>query len=247
MSAAILFVLCFMASTFLHLFQMFKKQTWFLVPVVMGGFFEWIGYIGRALSSNDQWALGPYLVQTIALRIAPALFSASMYVVLSRIMALVGGGTCSIISKRWLTRVLVCGDILSLVLQSTGVGIMAGGSLSSIYLGECLIVIGMFVQIVFLNLFLFVTLAFHKHIRRSLTMISTYDSPIGCILQRDIFTLYMAAAFIMVRSIFRVVERFTANTGFHLRHEIFSYIFDATLMLSVMVLFNINHPGNLRV
>lgn len=33
------------------------------------------------------------------------------------------------------------------------------------------------------------------------------------------------------------------NNGYLLRHEYFLYVFDATLMLGVMVLFNIVHPS----
>jgi hypothetical protein len=47
----------------------------------------------------------------------------------------------------------------------------------------------------------------------------------------------------MVRSLFRVIEYLQGFSGFLLSHEIYLYVFDAVLMLAVMVLFNVLHPS----
>lgn len=47
----------------------------------------------------------------------------------------------------------------------------------------------------------------------------------------------------MIRSVFRVIEYVQGNAGYLLSHEVFLYIFDALLMLAVMLLFNWNHPS----
>lgn len=60
------------------------------------------------------------------------------------------------------------------------------------------------------------------------------------------YTLYIGSLLIMVRSIFRVVEYLMGNNGFLLRHEYLVYIFDATLMFLVMLLFLWVHPRQLR-
>lgn len=60
------------------------------------------------------------------------------------------------------------------------------------------------------------------------------------------YMLYVGSLLIMVRSIFRVVEYLMGNNGFLLRHEYLVYIFDATLMFLVMVLFLWIHPSQLR-
>jgi hypothetical protein len=38
MVAAIIFIILFALTTFLHLFQMLKTRTWFFIPFVIGGF-----------------------------------------------------------------------------------------------------------------------------------------------------------------------------------------------------------------
>lgn len=57
--------------------------------------------------------------------------------------------------------------------------------------------------------------------------------------------LYIGSMLIMVRSVFRAVEYLQGFDGYLLRHEIYLYIFDATLMFLVMVLFNWIHPAEI--
>lgn len=59
--------------------------------------------------------------------------------------------------------------------------------------------------------------------------------------------LYIASIFIMVRSIFRVVEYLQGFDGYLLRHEAYLYFFDALLMFLVMVLLNVLHPSEIEV
>jgi hypothetical protein len=57
--------------------------------------------------------------------------------------------------------------------------------------------------------------------------------------------LYAGSLLIMVRSIFRAIEYLQGNNGSLLQHEAYLYIFDATLMFLVMILFNWFHPSEI--
>lgn len=83
---------------------------------------EFIGYTGRAVSSQQtpDWTLGPFIINVILVLVAPALFAASIYMLLGRIILLTGGERYSIVRRRWLTKVFVAGDILSFLMQSSG-------------------------------------------------------------------------------------------------------------------------------
>ena len=61
--------------------------------------------------------------------------------------------------------------------------------------------------------------------------------------KRHLYNLYFASTLIMIRSIFRVAEYIQGNAGYLLSHEVFLYVFDAVLMLLVMVSFNWIHPS----
>lgn len=83
---------------------------------------EWIGYVGRTVSANQSpnWTLGPYVVQIMFILVAPALFAATIYMELGRIIMLCDGAHHSLVPLRWLTKVFVAGDVLSFVLQALG-------------------------------------------------------------------------------------------------------------------------------
>lgn len=86
------------------------------------GVVEWVGYIGRILSSQESpnWAMGPYIQQTLLILLAPALYAASIYMMLGRIVMLLDAERHCIFRKKWLTKFFVCGDILSFTVQAAG-------------------------------------------------------------------------------------------------------------------------------
>jgi hypothetical protein len=92
--AAIIFVALFGITTLLHIFQMLKSRTWFMIPFVIGGIFETIGYIARISSARQNpgpYSLGPYIIQAVLILVAPALFAASIYMELGRVVHMVNG------------------------------------------------------------------------------------------------------------------------------------------------------------
>ncbi|KAL1970553.1 hypothetical protein VTN77DRAFT_4197 [Rasamsonia byssochlamydoides] len=239
---AAVFIVAFALTTILHCFQLLKHKTWYFIPLFIGGIFEIVGYIGRMRSAEDLWALGPYIMQSLLLLVAPALFSASIYIVLGRIILLVDGEQYALIPLKWLTKVFVCGDVLSFGLQCAGGGIQAIGTLSALNAGETIITVGLFVQLIFFGFFIVVGVTFHARlVKHRGGLPALHELP----WKLHLNALYTGSALIMVRSIFRVVEYLMGNDGYLLKHEAFLYVFDATLMLLVMVLFNLVHPNEI--
>jgi hypothetical protein len=64
--------------------------------------------------------LPPYIIQALLILVAPALFAATIYMALGRIVTLVDGEEYTLIRHRWLTKIFVCGDVLSFMVQSAG-------------------------------------------------------------------------------------------------------------------------------
>ena len=83
---------------------------------------EFVGYVGRAISSRQghDWTVGPYVTQSLLLLLAPAFFAASVYMSLSRIVQSVGAEDRCLVGPRWLTRVFVAGDVVSLLVVAGG-------------------------------------------------------------------------------------------------------------------------------
>lgn len=185
----------------------------------------------------------PYVGQELLLLLAPSLFSASIYMILGRIIRLVHGDSRSLIRPSWLTKIFVTGDVLSFFIQSGGGGMMASAkSASNVSLGNKVIVIGLIVQLVFFGFFIIVSMVFHLRMRSSPTPVSLSISPPWFTYMR---VLYAASVFVMVRSIYRVVEYVQGNDGVLQQHEVYLYIFDAVLMLLCCLLFNIMHPSRI--
>jgi hypothetical protein len=203
---------------------------------------EFLGYIGRALSHSDQWQLGPFIIQSLLLLVAPALFAASIYIILGRIILMTDGEPRSMIRLQWLTKVFVAGDVVSFLLQAGGGGIQSSGTLSAMKTGEKLIVIGLFVQLVFFGFFVAVAGIFHTRLQRDGPASTSVDLS-ALPWKRHLLALYASSALILVRSVFRVIEYLMGNAGYLLRHEVFLYLFDAVLMLAVMIIFNFVHPS----
>jgi hypothetical protein len=84
---------------------------------------EVVGFMGRAVSAHQKagcWTRGPYLVQTMFILLAPALFAASVYMSLGRIIEIVDGERHAIIGRRWLTKIFVIGDVICFLLLAGG-------------------------------------------------------------------------------------------------------------------------------
>jgi len=244
---AIIFAVLFFTSSVWHAIQIFRTRSWFFTPLLVGGLFETFGYIGRISSHFNKDALGPFIMQSVLLLVAPALFAASIYMILGRIIDLLEAEKYSVIRTKWLTKFFVAGDVLSFTIQSGGAGIMSSGSLSSMSTGQKIITSGLFLQMLFFGFFVVASLLFHKRIRNGPTDASqsllASSTSFRTSWEGLLYALYASSTAILVRSIFRIVEYVQGNSGYLLRHEIWLYIFDGVLMLGVMVIFNLVHPS----
>lgn len=81
-----------------------------------------IGYSARAVNAAEtpDWSQTPFIIQTLLPLLAPALYAASIYMILGRIIGCLHAEHLSFIPVRWLTKIFVFGDILSFAFQCIG-------------------------------------------------------------------------------------------------------------------------------
>lgn len=243
MVAAVIFIAGFGISTLLHLKTLFQKRTWYFIPFILGCLFEVVGYLGRAMSSNEypDFTKNPYIIQSILLLLGPTLFAASIYMILGRLVVLLEADSYSMIRPRWLTKVFVLGDLLSFFAQGGGGGMLTQAkSADDVKKGENIIIGGLFIQILFFGFFMIVALVFHRRIsnrptRAALSIIAPW--------QQLIYVLYISSGLIMVRSIYRVAEYVMGSEGVLMSKEYYLYCLDALPMLLVALSYNYFHPG----
>ncbi|KFY81135.1 hypothetical protein V499_00069 [Pseudogymnoascus sp. VKM F-103] len=241
-AAAIIFCILFIIATAAHSWRMYRTRAWFCLAFTIGAFFEVIGFGARASAYDKTDKLMPFIIQNLFILLPPALFAASIYMTLGRIINAVNGGHLSIIRPTWLTKIFVGGDVFSFMVQGGGGGMMAGGDQSKVKLGQNMILAGLGIQLLMFGLFWLTAVLFHLKIRKNPT---TESYTIDAKWEQYLAMLYMVSALIMIRSIFRVAEYVMGNDGYLLMNEWPLYVFDATLMFGVTVLFYWRHPGAL--
>lgn len=237
---AIVGAVAFSVGCIIHIALLSHLRAKYFIPFAIGCLMEAIGYGGRIWSHYDPTGLPGFIIQALLILIAPALFAASIYMVLGRVIAQVDGERHSIIRLKWLTKSFVAGDCVSFFVQSIGGGIQSAGTLQLLKMGENIIVAGLFIQIFFFGFFVIAAVTFHVRILRHPTALSaSHDIP----WRSNLGILYLSSGIILVRSIFRVVEYLMGSSGFLLQHEYMLYIFDTLLMLVVVSIFIWKHPA----
>ncbi|KAH7031532.1 RTA1 protein, partial [Microdochium trichocladiopsis] len=246
-AGAVIIAIAFIATTAFHFLQLSRKRCWFMIPLALGGILEVVGYGSRAKSGTESpdWTLGPYIIQAILLLVAPALYAATIYMEIGRIVSIIDGESRLMMRKEWMTKIFVTGDVLSFILQAGGGGYQASGTAEALDLGSKIIIVGLFVQLFFFGAFIVISVSFHLKINREPTARSGQNGPDCVAWRKHVWVLYVASFLIMVRSLFRAIEYLQGNGGSLLRHEEYLYIFDAVLMLIVMAIFNVFHPAEL--
>ncbi|KUL83682.1 hypothetical protein ZTR_07499 [Talaromyces verruculosus] len=244
-AAASIFAAIFLAITVFHCIRLWRCRTFFFIPFIIGLLFECAGYIARIFSHFNTKALGPYIVQTMLILVAPPLFAASIYMTLGRVMVSLNSQQLSIVPVRFLTKIFVIGDVLSFLLQCGGGGYMAAGTVAAMNTGANIVIGGLVIQLIFFGFFVVVSAVFHwriKVIKRSRNVAAPSERSKAW--ESLMWALYAACFLILVRSIFRVAEFVEGNDGFIMRREYLLYIFDACLMALTGVVLAVVYPGS---
>ncbi|OOQ84049.1 RTA1 domain protein [Penicillium brasilianum] len=239
-AAAVIFAVIFLVLTILHGIRLWRHHTYFFAPFIIGLLFECAGYIARIFSHFDTEALGPYIVQTMLILVAPPLFAASIYMTLGRVIVILNCHQLSIVPVRFLTKIFVVGDVISFLLQCGGGGYMAAGTLSAMNIGENIVIGGLAIQLLFFGFFVVVSAVFHWRVRRSIPHSAESSKKWESIM----WALYAACFLILVRSIFRVAEFVEGNDGFIMKREYLLYVFDACLMALTGIVLAAIYPGS---
>lgn len=207
------------------------------------------GYYGRAWSHRDPHSVKAYVLQSLLILSAPPFLAGTIYMSLGRIIVSLRAEGYSIVRPRWLTPLFVLVDVVCFLTQMGGAGVQVSGSGSLRVAGQKIVLGGLILQIIVFSFFVFIAYGFHlRNSRQPATILSSSTDPAGISIKwrRQMWALYVVSVFVLARNIFRIAEFTGAGTGFINTHEAMVYVFDATLMWLVMVVFGFVHPGKLR-
>ncbi|KAK3303756.1 RTA1 like protein-domain-containing protein [Chaetomium strumarium] len=243
LGANIVFIVLFAATGIGHVVLLVRKRVWYFIPFVIGCIFEAIGYVGRAIAAKEapNYTLTAYILQTILILLGPALFAASIYMILARLIRFLGAEDYALVRTNWMTKIFVAGDVLSFLGQSAGGGIMAKAKTPDDQeMGENVILGGLGIQIIFFGFFVITTIVFHVRIAKKPTPRSyAVTTP----WRQHILALYVTSVLILVRSIFRMAEFALGNDGVLMQSEAYLLGLDGALMFLVTAVFLWSHPS----
>lgn len=204
---------------------------------------ELFGYYGRAMSHDTPDKVGPWILQNLLILASPPLISATLYMTLGRITTALGAGRHMPIGPGWLTALYVLIDIGTLGTQLAGSVLPASGDPTAIALSRKVVLGGLFGQLGALVVFIFITWFVKRRINREPTHVILKDTTVSW--KNHFRAIMLATLLIIVRSIVRAAEYLQGEGGTIMSNEVFIYVFDATLMWLVMVIFLVLHPGRL--
>lgn len=198
----VIFTVIFGSLTLFSLYFTFRRKLWFL-SFALGGILETLGWGARVGAHIDVCNKNLFIMQICCLILAPAFFTATLYILLGILIQQVP--KLSVLSARNYLVVFCSIDFLSLLLQAIGGG-MAGSAEDPDILqqGTNVMVAGVFVQIAGMTAFTLLGILFvFKSYRRG---IPPFDGRILAI-------LVSATVLIFVRNIFRCVELLSGWRG----------------------------------
>ncbi|KAH7201342.1 RTA1 like protein-domain-containing protein [Fusarium oxysporum] len=250
--AAIIFMVLYAISFgfhILHIIQFWKLKLYFFLPFLAGvlcwfalTISEAIGFCGRTISAAESpdYTNFPYVTQHMLLLIGPTCYVASLCMAIGQLIQVLDAEQYSPIKPKWLTKGLLVGDLLAMILQAVG-GQKATDSKYAARRreGENILAVGFAVQILFLILFMAISGIFQHRAAKGLPLRSC--SP-AINWRKYLLVNHIANMLILVRSIYHLIGYGQGYNGELRSTEAYFYAFDALLMLVVSVIFNIFHP-----
>lgn len=194
-----------------------------------------MGYIARFFSARTPTEMMPFIAQSLFIILPPSLYAATIYMIYGRLVVFVDAAAASIIRPSRVTKIFVTGDVLAFFMQAGGGGMMAVAEMAD--LGQKIMLVGLFVQLLFFGFFLVIAVVFFRRLKNSPAgrMVPRYGRHEWSALLK---MMLCAAVVVIARCVFRVVEFAQGHSGYLASREVFVYVCDTLPMLLVQVMFH---------
>ena len=206
--ANIVFLTVFSLSGLAHLLQLLLynfRTTTFSVLIFIGCVTEVLGYAGRIWLYIDPFSFDAFVMQICCLTIAPAFYSAAIYLVIGYLVDAFGV-RFSRLKPRMYAWIFIPCDILSLILQAVG-GALASAAVTGTAdpkPGTNTMVAGLAFQVFTLLVFIVLLVDFAVRVRRG--RVEEKGAPFGRGIKVFAGPFAVAVLFIFIRCVYRVAE-----------------------------------------
>jgi hypothetical protein len=193
----------------------------------------------------------PFLLQAVTLVVAPTPLVAANFILLGRIIRRLGPQYSRLTPRRYTIIFLSC-DIISLVVQGMGGGIASGSQTnpSQAKLGSNIALGGTIFQLVAIVVYCALATEFLFRYARDRPVRRSAPSPGEAFrgttdnrLRRMLYAMCIMTIFIVIRTIYRVVEFVDGWNGTVISTQWLFNVFDSAMIVLAMYTLNIFHPG----
>lgn len=174
------------------------------------------------------------MLQLMLILVSPVFIAATIYVTLGKYkQALLGQPK----RKCSLTSFFVLTDIVAFCTQIGGSLVQVTGNVKVMEIGDHVVLGGLLFQLVVLLVYLALVVRFHQTCMRDGMVVDGW--------RPYVLVMIASVVLIWVRNLVRVIEFAQGFYGAITQNEAMIYVFDAFLMLSIMILFTVWHPVRL--
>ncbi|KAF3038074.1 hypothetical protein E8E12_001230 [Didymella heteroderae] len=242
-----IYILLLLAQGYLGVRHKTWKYTALLVTGLLG---EMVGYAGRLMLNANPFLMNNFLVNLIPLTLAPALFTAAIYLSLSRVLFILDPSNAySRLKPRLYTYVFVGCDLLALVLQAIGGALAATAKdKRGSDQGVRVMIAGLVSQVVTMALFLGLWADFAVRMKRARGRMTGRLGMYEVLEASSVFkwfqwSLFVATVLIFVRCIYRVAELWEGFGGHLANHEASFMVFEGPMVIIAVAGLTWFHPG----
>ncbi|KAJ5946351.1 hypothetical protein N7454_003190 [Penicillium verhagenii] len=241
-TAGYAFMGIFGVTTLVHIILTIPYRAAYFIPLILGGICETFGYYGRARSHQSRTDIGSWALQEMLILCAPPLISATIYMVLGRIIRAFNAEHLSPMRPGVLTFVFVLNDIFCFCTQLGGAGVQVTGDQNIMDIGKKVVLAGLIFSLVVFIFFVLIAVTVHRRLVKT--------PPAGFLaLEEDLnwrrymWGIYVACLAIMLRNLVRTVQFGASSTAGVNTSEAYIYVFDAFMMFFSMFVLVFLHPG----
>ncbi|KAF2795377.1 hypothetical protein K505DRAFT_239933 [Melanomma pulvis-pyrius CBS 109.77] len=223
-----------------HGWMFWKKRNKMCIMFILGAFNEQAGYIARCLAHFKTASPMFYSIQSMMILISPIMIAASVYMVLARVMCMVGGESRSPVPPRLFNKIFGGVDVLCLLMISVG-GVIGMDPRNTV--GTKVLLGGLGIHMALLHVFIGIAILWHRRVKSNPT---AEMKMLDGVLSSNMRFLYAVSGLLMLRTGARFGEYYLGRGSFLQTNELPFYLYD---MLPVTVVLAIGlkwHGEDLR-
>ncbi len=214
----------------------------------------WVIRIAPATNDTKLKSISVYAIQNLFIILSPICFLLFNYAMFGRFLIAVDPAlhrdigrrtksAFSVIPPRLFSRIFLWADIAAFLIQGTGGGLQATGS--SRELGDTLFLIGVSFQLICYCTFLALVAVTHIRLSRESSRYSISYLLSSQPTTRVLSTIYFSSIFILIRSVYRIIEMKQGYSGALMSKEVYLIVLDTAPLALATACWLITSPYKL--